>query len=1578
MPLEPYNPSQLSQMRILPNLGAQTDWPEVQNFGPPLPDRPEESSFLGAAARQYNIFGTLAYADITKSAPDPNFDLFAAIEENRMQQYATEFVGVRNQQDFNDVKESIALEERDRAKLDEYGLATNLLAAFGFGILDPFIALPVLRVFTAGRAGASLARRAADFALTGAISEIPAAATMTSTQALMTPAEGALQVSAAAVLSSLIGVPLSRATSRAIDAEVVKPFKPSPIALREAESTVGAAQIENETQRVFRTVKERELAGIPEPTSKQLAAAEGKAQAAAEEKLVGFYLENSGLTGEAYNKAAAVVGEYVRRIDQTLVHFLSPSPEVRRIGQKVAANQLLYYKHMFGEATPVSIESKLNFLQGTIRNAEINQIDQIYADAFLRGGKAASLRTAIRGSIGARVRGSITHADFQHMISGAIRHMDATKSRDITKAEWFNPRTDKPEAIPPEAIDAVNKVIDYVYSRRGTHGHILNESVEHGLLHAPGTTPDGLKPVAKEWWLHRIVNRNKAQAQQEQFRAALRQNVTANLTAARDELHKALYSPDDHVKGMANMTSLDDMRKVIDTQLQLVEELAREAGGRAGQPLDLELPKREWLDNFWEAMDNAIQNRNALGRMTDDERAQLDTMREKPRGEYNPDDMRRLRGHAEDLGLIFKDQLEEQELIDRMLQHVDRALNTIDRQADRAQDIAGRAKSRLSALAGEQDKTLAEIDKLEGQIADLKPAEDVPGLTGEINALKTKLDKINTEIRTLNKTRTAQHAEAEKSLAAFMNQPVEAIPATEARKPALVTYSRTKPGEYNVDALYALGEETKPTGYTIRKQKSKWVLYNNDAEVGAFKTLNEATNHVRDKADIQEVVDVPVRNVEPKGTQALGRDAERDIAAVAATNRRLDDLNSQRLSVLDEIATKHAAAQEAGGQVGVKKLTRRQQRAANLKRDVERVEAKLRTAESKYIDFDIKANELAMHATDLRAKLRTQQRAVRKMRSIQRSVNKLYDKYMVLDEMTPQDIESIVQQMYTKFTDPQLDNPALPEPFMEVMLRQRGPAGPFRRKMPIADKAIEPWLENNYEVIMRAAWKRAMPDIELLKGSGDVAGKGWRDQIINSRVERRAQIAEEFATAEAKGDTKAMSRLNAESNKIEADIKREVDALDTSVRRLRGLDGIPADPRSIANRSVQTLLGLTLLSKLGMVMFSSLSDPAKIVMRQGIRGVFGDIAFPLARAMMTKQGRAAMRLSNDEFKLADIFARWWLDSRFQKIGELQDDFLPVTRFEKTVDGMVKYFGLASGMSPWNNFWKVTTAYGVQNRMLKTIRKIGLGQKVSQHDLQRLALRHIGLDEARKIYANEWQHIADSDGLLVANTNDWTNRDLAERFLSALKEEADATIVTPGLDRPKWMTQGWLKLLGQFRSFDAASVQRTLLPLAQERNAAQMYGLAFMTGLGMLAVWSKAQISGRDIGDMNNPDDLAALMYAGFDQAGALPWLLTANNMLEDLGRSAGYSNVGLRAAVEAATGYDVSRPTKYNSDLATVLFPAASTAKDILRLGFSTASLNFDERTLHSLRRILPFQNLFWARQGFDAAEEAIARRLGP
>jgi len=208
------------------------------------------------------------------------------------------------------------------------------------------------------------------------------------------------------------------------------------------------------------------------------------------------------------------------------------------------------------------------------------------------------------------------------------------------------------------------------------------------------------------------------------------------------------------------------------------------------------------------------------------------------------------------------------------------------------------------------------------------------------------------------------------------------------------------------------------------------------------------------------------------------------------------------------------------------------------------------------------------------------------------------------------------------------------------------------------------------------------------------------------------------------------------------------------------------------------------------------------------------------------------------------------------------------------------------------------------------------------------------------------------------------------FRAAIARETDKIIVTPGIgDRPLMMSQllgspELAQLVFQFRGFAFASAQRVAIAGLQQRDAAVLNGFLLSVGLGMLSYFIRVPLSGYEFSD-----DPRVWVAEGVDRSGVMGWLFDVNNIAEKATRG----QVGVNALVG---GPQMTRYASRNV-WGAILGPTMGTGDDLFRVTGGLATGEWNEGDTRALRRLVPYQNLFYLRWLLDQAEEGVNRELG-
>lgn len=541
--------------------------------------------------------------------------------------------------------------------------------------------------------------------------------------------------------------------------------------------------------------------------------------------------------------------------------------------------------------------------------------------------------------------------------------------------------------------------------------------------------------------------------------------------------------------------------------------------------------------------------------------------------------------------------------------------------------------------------------------------------------------------------------------------------------------------------------------------------------------------------------------------------------------------------------------------------------------------------------------------------------------------------------------------------------------------RTAGLSGRFKsRRLTIPDEEIEEFLEDDLEGVLRATARSMIPDIELTKRFGSVdlepqmkaISDGFEDLISNidpaGKAPNLKQGAGEAAEDFAKRNKSAVEAAATKAGKEKEALIRLRDRAMADVAgirdRLRGVYGLPEDPASIGFRAINTLKSLNHLRLMGGVTMAALPDIARVAFSNGA-GNFTGVALDFFT-----NGLKKIRLAGVELEEAGTAFEIVNDTRTMAFSDLIDDYGRYTKMERVIGAAKANFGQLSLMAPWNHVMKSIAGLTTQNRILKASSDL-LDGKIAVGDAEFLAKLGIGEDDARSI-GRLWREFGTDGRVRSANTQAWNDRRLADVFHDAMRKETDRIIVTPGQEKPLIASTPIGSFLLQFQAYNFAATQRVSLAYAQgligARDAHAAMAITTQIALGMAVAALKMQQAGR----FEEVQDWEARRWIaeGLDRSGVLG-VLTYYNLLSERATA---GKIGL----SALAGDGVLSRYHTRNAAGAFLGPSFGAAQDIFTVSSSLArGEGLTEGDAAALRRLLPYQNLFYVKWLFDQVERA-------
>ncbi|QKG49359.1 hypothetical protein [Proteus mirabilis] len=492
------------------------------------------------------------------------------------------------------------------------------------------------------------------------------------------------------------------------------------------------------------------------------------------------------------------------------------------------------------------------------------------------------------------------------------------------------------------------------------------------------------------------------------------------------------------------------------------------------------------------------------------------------------------------------------------------------------------------------------------------------------------------------------------------------------------------------------------------------------------------------------------------------------------------------------------------------------------------------------------------------------------------------------------------------------------------------------RTLNIPDERIKDYLESDVNYVMENYIRQVAPEIELTAKFGRVD----MDNQIKAITEEYNQLIADATTP------KERSRLEA---------RREADLRDIRAMRdrLLGTYGAPKDPSSFFVRAGRVARHVNFLRLLGGMTISSLPDMARPIMQHGLRSALK----PLGK-MLTDI--SAMRIAKADLREMGIGLEYALSSRSKVIADLSDPYSRRSYLERGLQWSSQKFGNFTLMNQYTDTMKMWSGLITQSKVLKAANILDAGGSLSKREIKKLA--HIGIDESmlKRIADQFKRHGEDLDGMLTGHSHLWDDRVVRETFQAAVLKDVRTTVITPGIgDTPLMMSSELGKIVMQFKTFFFATHNRALVSGIQSGDASFYYGALLQVALGSLVYVLKAKMAGRDINT-----EPANLVKEGLDWSGMMGWLGEPNNVLENLS--------GGTYGMSAMFGGPPASRYQSRNGIGALLGPTFDLGGDIKNITSGVLNGEFDDREVRSVRKLLPFQNLFYLSPLLNQVEEQV------
>lgn len=497
------------------------------------------------------------------------------------------------------------------------------------------------------------------------------------------------------------------------------------------------------------------------------------------------------------------------------------------------------------------------------------------------------------------------------------------------------------------------------------------------------------------------------------------------------------------------------------------------------------------------------------------------------------------------------------------------------------------------------------------------------------------------------------------------------------------------------------------------------------------------------------------------------------------------------------------------------------------------------------------------------------------------------------------------------------------------------------RVLDVPDEVLEPWLENDIERVMGGYFHSVSPQIEMRRMFGDVN----IDAEVNGVKDA---YAIKIRAAEAAGDNKLIAKLDEQ-------MQSDIGDIDRLFMRAMGHNPFANAGNQTVVKTLRIARGINYVRNLGGQVASSFSDLGHVVTRYGA-------VRTAAAAVRMFTNLKTLKLVREDARRMSTALDWWVDTRGKTLAEIGDE--PVS---SAVDSFVrKQTGLFSRitlMAGWNTGLKFMASSLEQDAVIRALRR---GDSIPKIARAKLAQHGIGDAQLRRMASQLEQFGQNDGGLFRARTDLWTDKEAAQLLEGAVFKAGELMTISKGIgDLPFIMDGEVAKTLLQFRSFSIASVNRIMIPVAQglaHGDLATINGTALMLGFGYLSYYVKELAAGREPSLDPGRMTAEALNWSGM--LGYVP------DMWDPV--------AGIFHNAPRFSKFSDTRP------LDTLMGPTFGSATQMYTALQAIGGGNdkngdpytFTQADLHALRKMLPYQNLFYLRRVINALEGSLGQSL--
>jgi hypothetical protein len=1238
-----------------------------------------------------------------------------------------------------------------------------------------------------------------------------------------------------------------------------------------------------------------------------------------------------------YGKPANAVASVAAFLNPILRTRTSPVAAVNRIGQKLFSDTIYSNMHMQGRTMGPAAE---DFIKSQAQ-AMMGEAAQKY-EALYQEGRKAGMR--------------LTKTQFSEAISAAMRRKDEHEVPAVAKAAkmWRDVVFDPLKRMAQET--------------RIKGGYLLDPDIETKFADS---------------YLHRMANHKKLTADEPGFKNAV--------AGYMEGMMRGQYAKEaDEVRARLAAFEQDKADLSLDPDTRIAE---MEGLDKAYEDLDLRFSREA-------DMRREISNLNSkavLARRAGDKGAMKAAYEE----------IRRVKASG---GKEFDDYMRQFYTLNRRRKNVDLGFaGMAERQDEMAQKLEDVNDANLRAM----DRLVARGQKLERDLAKLDPitrSERIAELREQLTGVLERQDKAAE--RLFKQVENAEKAKARAALQVLKEKraggikevlaaDTEAKFATEtvktpgkSRSPTERTIRPRGLPEYDGLNMVGLHYTEAPEGFFISGSYLPAEMRNKGLGKAMYETLvaeaQRAGKPIFSDGDVSFDAARVYKSLQKKGAKVTdsteyydGMDKHYGKDGPAF---RIDPPPLQSEKALDEQIRKYVAAeQKRSDKLGA--IRNRIDRLDGL--DLDGQAAELRAAMNEITkqqsDLSIGRGERSQRLKDRYAKFdpaQVQKRIAEIDARVGQVKQEFYRKWEIERAGEGVDLHSLVATpKFTEWAKSVADDAfdfysgRAPEAGTVPDFLAPIKSGPLKeRTLPVPDQILEPWLENDIGSIANKYVRSMLGQIEVARKFGSTT---LDDEIAEVTDAYRATREMVNAAPDAKAAVEAVGQSPSMKDAFEAWRRGDAEAKVTKERIVTWLEKREQSDKDDIRAGRDLLLGryameenqsdLGKLSRvaiaynfaryMGGYIIGSLTDIYRPAMVHGLGHYLNHGIKPLLTNL------EGVKLAAKEAQKAGIGVERWTHSYVTSAAGIGDPYAQGTALERFMDKVSKTAATWNGMTVFNDFTRSVGGIDAMDKILIAATK--------KTDTPYLAMLGIDPGMAQRIADQFKLYGRDIRGTLVAETDNWTDKEAVRIFRTAVSKDVNSMFVERSVgDVPLFVNRPLGRMITQFRTFNLASNQRVLMRGLQEDQARFVGAMVAMTTIGMAVAALRSWRGGDDRWEKfkKSAENPGFLIGEGLDNSGIFALFFEGANTIEKLSQPSGVSfnpiKAPLRMAFPGSTQTGESTRFVRRSPLESVLGPSAGIPQQVAQAlgGDAKAMTSLTPGASHS-----PFRELIQALSGNSA-----------